>query len=147
MARIIPILRPLISSSKYTLVSAPSQATFTTGNVGFKLATSGDAIAVDFCQCENNGYPSTPLVTTAASVSRGIDEPAHGDPNGVRPNLQLIRTIMCNGAPWSVFFSASGNSPTGGVYQSDGGVTIVPGTSGGLGSFTSNAISSGKHCE
>ncbi len=62
-----------INSSGYTYVSIPPQA-LTNPTVGFKIATSGDAIAVDFFQTENNSRPSSPGPGTRATVARNIEE-------------------------------------------------------------------------
>ncbi|OWK42215.1 phage head spike fiber domain-containing protein [Fimbriiglobus ruber] len=139
-----------INSTGYTLVSVPAQ-TLTSANVGFQLGTSGDAIAVQFCQCENNNYPTTPLPTTTSTNVRGIDEPAHSDPGGTRPGMgqRVFRDLISSGGPWSMLQFGSGNgygTGSGGVYT-DGGVTVsgvasVAGA-GGNGSFTAHGISSG----
>lgn len=62
----------LINSSTYTLV----QATQTLANpvLGFKIATSGDAIEVDMNQIEDGAsFASTPIPTTTAAVTRNAD--------------------------------------------------------------------------
>jgi hypothetical protein len=64
----------LINASSYSLVRFDQ--TLANPNVGFKLATSGDAIAVDFVQCEDNaGWlgASSPILTTNAQVTRAAD--------------------------------------------------------------------------
>lgn len=129
----------LINTSGYVNVSAPP-ITFsvTTPIVGIQMANSGDSVAVQFAQCENNQYPTTPLPTTTTAVARGVDEPAHSDPGGTRigDGIRLIRTLMCNGAPWSVFVSASANTVISlGTIFSDGGFAGNIGTFGAAGSF------------
>ncbi|TIP08057.1 SGNH/GDSL hydrolase family protein [Mesorhizobium sp.] len=42
-------------------------------NVGFKIATSGDSFAIDLVQNENGNYKTSPMVTTTAFFSRGVD--------------------------------------------------------------------------
>lgn len=62
----------LINSTTYTLV----QATQTLANpvLGFKIATSGDAIEVDMNQLEDGAsFASTPIPTTTAAVTRNAD--------------------------------------------------------------------------
>jgi len=41
--------------------------------VGFRIATSGDVIGVDYVQCENGNTISAPVVTGAAGVARAVD--------------------------------------------------------------------------
>jgi len=42
-------------------------------SIGFKLATSGDAIDVDCVQDEAGAYITSPIITTNASVTRNVD--------------------------------------------------------------------------
>jgi hypothetical protein len=58
--------------ANWAQVSIPAQ-TLANPSVGFKLATSGDKIAVDFVQNEQNSYATSPLGTTTATVSRPAD--------------------------------------------------------------------------
>lgn len=53
-------------TSSWTRVSIPTQ-TLANPSVGFRLATSGDAIAVDFVQCENGTYATSPIDTSLAT--------------------------------------------------------------------------------
>jgi hypothetical protein len=63
----------LINSSTFTLVQMSQ--TLANPTVGFKIATSGDAIDVDVAQLEDGkAFASTPIVTTAAAVTRNFDE-------------------------------------------------------------------------
>ena len=48
-------------------------ATVTNPVIGFRLGTSGDEIAVDVAQCEVASAPTSPIITTAASVARASD--------------------------------------------------------------------------
>lgn len=47
--------------------------TVTNPMVGIKLATSGDAVAMDFGQVEDGGFATTPILTTGASTTRNTD--------------------------------------------------------------------------
>lgn len=47
--------------------------TVTNPSVGFRLATSGDAIAVDFVQLESATTATSPILTTSASATRAAD--------------------------------------------------------------------------
>ena len=56
----------------WTRVSIPTQ-TLANPTVGFRIVTSGDAIAVDYVQNENGIYATSPLATTSASTNRNAD--------------------------------------------------------------------------
>jgi hypothetical protein len=57
----------------WTRVRIPS-ATVTNPIVGFRLATSGDAIDVQFFQCESGTFATSPIRTTTATVTRSNDD-------------------------------------------------------------------------
>jgi hypothetical protein len=59
-------------TSSWSRVSIPS-ATVTNPSVGFRIATSGDAIAVDYVQCENGASSTSVIETTTAVVTRSAD--------------------------------------------------------------------------
>lgn len=59
-------------TNAYTKLSVPSQ-TLTNPTVGFQIVTSGDAIAVDFVQNENNAFGTSPIATTTVAVTRNAD--------------------------------------------------------------------------
>lgn len=61
-----------------TLTSSYQRFTRTFGggnqlNLQFVLATSGDAIDVDFCQAEAGAFATSPIVTTSSSATRAAD--------------------------------------------------------------------------
>ncbi|MGA1111483.1 MAG: phage head spike fiber domain-containing protein, partial [Ilumatobacteraceae bacterium] len=56
-------------TSSWSRVSIPS-ATVTNPSVGFRIATSGDAIAVDYVQCETGAFVTSAIETTTAAVTR-----------------------------------------------------------------------------
>lgn len=63
----------IILTSSYQQLSIPTQ-TLANPTVGFRLVTSGDAIAVDFVQNENGATgPTTPILTTTGSATRQAD--------------------------------------------------------------------------
>lgn len=134
-----------ISSARYQQVQIPVQ-TLANPTFGFRIVTSGDAIAVDFAQCENSPlFATTPIVTTTAAVARGVDIPAISDPGTTRPGdgQRLIKSIIVTGGPWSVLIIGSGNgNPTNNnMILSDGGVTIggLAGTNGAAAAATFQA--------
>jgi hypothetical protein len=59
-------------SNSWERVSIPS-ATVANPSVGFRVSTSGDAIAVDYVQCENGSLPTSPIETTTISATRNAD--------------------------------------------------------------------------
>jgi len=59
-------------TSSWTRVQVPS-ATVTNPIVGFRIVTSGDAIAVDFVQEETGAFITSPIATTTATVTRAAD--------------------------------------------------------------------------
>jgi len=59
-------------TSAWTRVSIPTQ-TLANPTVGFRIVTSGDAVAVDFVQNENGTSATSDIPTTTASVTRAND--------------------------------------------------------------------------
>jgi hypothetical protein len=60
-------------TSSWSRVSIPTQ-TLANPTVGFRIVTSGDAIAVDYVQNENSGaFATSPIATTSASAARAAD--------------------------------------------------------------------------
>jgi hypothetical protein len=47
--------------------------TVTNPVVGIRLATNGDAVAMDYAQVEDGAFATTPILTTTASATRAID--------------------------------------------------------------------------
>jgi hypothetical protein len=48
-------------------------ATVTNPVIGFRIVTSGDVIAVDVAQCEVGAFATSPIITSAAAVTRAAD--------------------------------------------------------------------------
>ena len=59
-------------TSSWTRASIPAQ-TLANPTVGFRIVTSGDAIAIDFVQTEAAAFASSPIETTTVSVTRASD--------------------------------------------------------------------------
>lgn len=53
-------------------VTIPS-ATVTNPTVGFRIVTSGDAIDVDYCQCENGQFATSAIANTTTTTTRVAD--------------------------------------------------------------------------
>lgn len=51
-----------------------TQAAVTNPNVGFRIVTSGDAIAVDFVQNETGAFITSPIATTSGTATRAADD-------------------------------------------------------------------------
>jgi hypothetical protein len=47
--------------------------TVTNPTVGIKIATSGDAVAMDYAQVEDGAFSTTPILTTTTTVTRAAD--------------------------------------------------------------------------
>jgi len=62
---------------------APTIRTVTNPQVGFRVVTSGDVIEVDFVQLESAQFPSSPIETTTATVTRAKDSIVVSDPAAI----------------------------------------------------------------
>jgi hypothetical protein len=130
-------------TGRYTWNWTPG-ATVTNPVVGFRIRTSGDAIAVDYCQSEAKASPSIPLPTTTTAVSRTNDEPSFGDPASsfTADGIRILKNIITNGGPWWFLGSYSG-APTvgsGWCVVSDATFNCSGGCDGGT--FNFNGASS-----
>jgi hypothetical protein len=103
-------------TSAWTRVSIPTQ-TIANPTVGFKLATSGDAIGVFLVQNENGSFTTPGIPTTATSVARAADNiTATGALLAAlqQPNLTVVSKINPssmvitggNDVPASAYFNA-----------------------------------------
>lgn len=63
---------PIALTAAYTRFFIPIQ-TLANPVIGFKLATSGDKIAVDYVDNENGVIPTMPILTTSSVASRSAD--------------------------------------------------------------------------
>lgn len=60
-----------LSSTEWRRIVISS--TVTNPVVGIKLATNGDAVAMDYGQIEDGAFATTPILTTTATVTRSVD--------------------------------------------------------------------------
>lgn len=60
------------STTAWTQVTIPVQ-TLANPILGFRIVTSGDAIAVDYVQNENGAFPAHPIATTTVAVTRAAE--------------------------------------------------------------------------
>ena len=65
---------PVTVTDEWARVSIPS-ATLANPEVGFRIVTSGDSIAVDYVQVENSAFATSAIATEGVSVTRGADIP------------------------------------------------------------------------
>jgi len=138
-----------INSNRFTWVEMPNQ-TVTNPVFGFRLATSGDAIIVDFTQLENVIdsvlAATTPIVTVASTQTRGSGGinlqmfgtvgTAYNDGNRIVNDYHFRREI-------SVYIEASGNGKSGCFLFGGGNTTtnqISGALSGGTASHRSNTL-------
>jgi hypothetical protein len=116
-----------INSSTWTRVSVTNE-TITNPCVAIKLATSGDAIDVDYCQSEAGAFITSPIYTGSASVTRAIDNITMS-PN-VMPSMATAGTWY---AKASKIVSGSSFGPLIEVHESGGITNRVPDLSMGTG--------------
>ena len=97
-------------TSSWEAVEIPTQ-TLANPTVGFRIVTSGDAIAIDFVQNENDNLQrSSPIPTTTASVTRSADDvqltaPARGFVNATAMTVyvQGWGNVPNSGTPGALF--------------------------------------------
>lgn len=63
----------IVPTSSWVQYAIPTQ-TLANPVVGFRIATSGDSIAVDFVQNENGTTASSPILTTGTTATRAADD-------------------------------------------------------------------------
>jgi hypothetical protein len=116
-----------INSSTWTRVSITNE-TITNPCVAIKLATSGDAIDVDYCQSEAGAFITSPIYTGSASVTRAAD--AITTATSVCPSMATAGTLYVSG-------SVTSNAGTNGVLALNDGtgserIDIRGGSQGGF---------------
>lgn len=83
-----------ITSDVYTLVSIPYQ-NLADPEVGFRLAVSGDAIVVDFFQCQDGRTVDTPMTRDTTAAYRNNEMPSlNTTGNSYNDGQRIIRNIM-----------------------------------------------------
>jgi len=75
--------------------------TVTNPTVGIKIATSGDAVAMDYAQVEDGAFATTPILTTTATVTRSADVASMSGNNFLGWYVQqkgtIRTTFVCRG--------------------------------------------------
>ena len=103
-------------TSAWTRVSIAS-ATVTNPSVGFRIATNGDAIAVDCVQLENGAFATSVIPTTTTALTRNADVASMTGTNFSSWYNASEGTVVwesqtaqgANAYPWSLFGSSTSN--------------------------------------
>lgn len=114
-----------INSGGYTRVQIPTQ-TLANPTVYLEIATSGDAVIIDFFQAVDRSFLPTPIVTTTATVTRTSERPAinhEGATTSFNQGEDLIRRLFVNG-PLGVVSEYAGF----GLNNSGSNINIAGGT-------------------
>lgn len=123
-----------LSTTAYTWITGMSQTNgANTYSCGFMLASSGDAIDVDFSQFEpvaatntsgttvtvenpTGGMPTTPMLTTTVAAGRGNNTAYWQNTNVIGGTVgrgndgqRVINDVFSTGAPWSMIMSFNGD--------------------------------------
>lgn len=108
----------LINSAGYSWVQLSAIQTVTNPNCGIQLGTSGDQVAVDFCQmerCNTVGLKATtPLITTSATSSRANAPIFFGLSNPAGAGQRIVTNIFSVGA-WAMIMSFNGDGTLAGT--------------------------------
>ncbi|MBP3955398.1 hypothetical protein J8F10_08905 [Gemmata sp. G18] len=131
-------------------------ATVTNPQIGFRLATTGNSIAVDFVQLEQGATVSTPKITTTTTRGLGAELHSFGDDgSSYNDGQRLIDTTHYNRLPMSQYIEFSGdfdgvtvatilgggNLTTGRIQAQTSGVVRL--NSSGLSVDTANTLTNG----
>lgn len=97
-----------INSGTWTQASG---STVTQANpvIGIKFGASGDSIAVDCFQTENNTYATNPMITTSAINFRGPEEPTFNTTGTANNAGHAVLNDIFVGTPMSCVAILSGN--------------------------------------
>jgi hypothetical protein len=123
---------PITVTAAWTRVSIPTQ-TLANPTVGFRIVTSGDAIAVDFPQNENGAFATSPIWTTSAAVTRAADALAMAL-YSTNPIIVQTRSVADNSRSRQVINPASDISSLTDVWLEEIAVYPTGSTSGHLNS-------------
>ncbi len=135
-----------INSTTYTQISCAAQ-TLTNVSVGFRISVSGDSVAVDFLQLENNDVPTMPMYTAGSSTGRAPEEPFganDGTTNPANSGQNIINRIN-SGHPAAVYVKYAGNFSANNAHNiygdSNNGILILGAANGTNTVQVINAIS------
>jgi hypothetical protein len=136
----------IVPTSAWTKLTIPTQ-TLANPTVGFRIVTSGDAIAVAFVQNENGIFATSPILTTVAAATRDVDVlqitgAALAILQGANFTAQIAAGAVPNGGSTKyVLGEAAGNRmlyvTLAGVINTYNGTTILTATAG-LGSWNTD---------
>jgi hypothetical protein len=116
----------------WTRVQIPS-ATVTNPVVGFRIVASGDAIAVDYVQCENGAFITSPVATAGATVTRSADVASITGANfssWYRQDagtvfVEALMPFVASGARGPVNINNSGSANTNRIMIRNGGAGLL----------------------
>lgn len=116
----------LINSNSYTRVKIENTSV-TNPQVGFKIANSGDAIAVDYGQNEAGIEVTMPILTTNAAVIRNADVLTYPSANNYS---SISGTVICKVSSdnWNNSNGSIIGSSTRGLFMIPSGVQLQDGT-------------------
>jgi hypothetical protein len=116
-----------INSSTYTRVSIQGTSV-TNPNIGFRIVTSGDAIAIDYVQDETGDIITTPILTTTASVTRNEDILTYQTTSNISDTEGAIAARI-KSDDWATISGTIGSATTGlAASSSNAGVQALDGT-------------------
>ena len=136
-------------TASWVRVSIPS-ATILNPTVGFRLGAIGDAIAVDYVQCENDSFPTSAIATTSATVTRAADVASitgssfsswYNNTEGTFVTDAILAYTQNAGNPFAfggVFYTAINNQVD--QVRTLGNATLMYGLSISLTSFSKTAV-------
>ncbi len=135
-------------TSSWSRVSISTQ-TLANPTVGFRLATIGDAIAVDFVQNENGVFATSPILTTTTAVARAADSVTMTNMPGFGSEISAFIDITSfNNTGTRMFLAesntnrliySSGSNTQASMYN---GATILAANAGFGGHLTGSKVAS-----
>lgn len=110
----------LLNTTSFTQVAIPATTLLGAYTAGVQIASSGDAVDVDFGMLENNDVATMPIVTTGAAVNRAGNVLYLMGDNTNAPNNagQNINNYINSGHPAAIMIQYSG------LYSSLGGTQL-----------------------
>ena len=117
-----------INSSTYTRVGIKATSV-TNPSIGFRIVTSGDAIAFDYAQDEAGSVFTSPILTTTATATRNADQLSYQTTSNISDTAGAI-SAKVERDDWTDAGGTIGNGTTTGLAlsSSNSGVQALDGT-------------------